>query len=112
MTEIEHKFIYAHNSQFTSETITEVVCTTTGEKCGGSDFYSCHQMKAKMLVATTEMVLDEGFYELRVKSERNITVHIGCSCAYMEPVFMQGLFLPGPQEKKRSNFAANNVPEN
>ena len=94
MTEIEHKFIYAHNSQFTSETITEVVCTTTGEKCGGSDFYSCHQMKAKMLVATTKIVLAEGFYELRVKSERNITVNIGCSCAYVQPVFMSGLFLP------------------
>ena len=89
-----------------------MVCTTSGEKCGGSDYYNCHQVKAKMLVATTEWVLAEGFYELRVKSERNITVNIGCSCAYVEPVFMQGLFLPGPQEKKRNNFPAKNGPEN
>ena len=81
-----------------------MVCTTTGKKCGGSDFYSCHQVKAKA----------KAFYELRVRSERKIPINIGCGCAYpyAEQFFIHTLFPPGPQEKKLRNFPAKNVPEN
>ena len=80
------------------ETITEVLCHNTGEKCGESNFYTCKQMKAKMLVAHTEPVLAGGQYDWRVRSVRNITINIGCSCVYREPLALS--FLPGPREKR------------
>ena len=112
------------------ETITEVLCHSPGEQCGGSDWYSCKQasstninvlvwcvcllqvtnfpldrakllevelgnkfgyfwivcqMKAKMLVAHTEPILvDNAYYDWRVRSVRNITINIGCSCVYRQ----------------------------
>lgn len=83
------------------ETITEVICHSAGERCGGSMYYSCKQMKSKMLVAHTEPVLVEDSYDWRVRAVRNITVNIGCSCVYRAPVLLDQ-FLPGPQEKKRT----------
>ena len=44
------------NIPFTSETITEVLCNTIGEKCCGSELYACKQMKTKMTVTHTKMV--------------------------------------------------------
>ena len=84
------------------ETITEVLCHSPGEKCGGSDFYTCKQMKAKMLVSHTESVLVDDHYDWMVRSVRNVTINIGCGCVYMEPVL--NLFFPGPREKK--NFVS------
>jgi len=83
------------------ETITEVICHSAGERCGGSMYYSCKQMKSKMLVAHTEPVLVEDSYDWRVRAVRNITVNIGCSCVYRAPVLLDQ-FVPGPQEKKRA----------
>ena len=84
------------------ETITEVLCHNTGEKCGESNFYTCKQMKAKMLVAHTEPVLAGGQYDWRVRSVRNITINIGCSCVYREPLALS--FLPGPREKRSTRM--------
>ena len=78
------------------ETITEVLCLKIGSKCGGSEFYTCKQMKSKMLVAFTEPVLSGDTYDWRVRSVRNVTVNMGCSCVYRAPVFLD--FIPGPQE--------------
>ena len=80
------------------ETITEVLCHSTGEKCGESNFYACKQMKAKMLVAYTEPVLAGDQYDWRVRSVRNVTINIGCSCVYRQPLLLN--FLPGPREKR------------
>merc|ERR1712130_287227 len=91
------------------ETITEVICHSAGERCGGSMYYSCKQMKSKMLVAHTEPVLVEDSYDWRVRAVRNITVNIGCSCVYRAPVLLDQ-FMPGPQEKKRAFSAARPLP--
>ena len=80
-----------------TETITEILCHNPGEKCGGSNYYNCKQMKAKMLVGTTDL-------EWRVRTLRNITINIGCSCVYREPVILQQ-FMPGPEEKRRKRSA-------
>jgi len=64
-------------------------------------YYSCKQMKAKMLVAHTEPVLVDDSYDWRVRAVRNITVNIGCSCVYRAPVLLDEFF-PGPQERKRN----------
>ena len=84
-----------------SETITEILCLGGGERCGGSDYYDCKQIKAKMLVGHTEPVLEGDLYDWRVRNIRNITINIGCSCVYREPVFWNQ-FSPGPRERKRS----------
>ena len=76
-----------------AETITEILCHNTGEHCGGSEYYNCKQMKAKMLVAHTER-------DWIVKSLRNITISIGCSCVYREPVLLNQ-FIPGPEERRK-----------
>ena len=81
-----------------SETITEVLCHNTEEKCGGSNFFICKQMKSKMLVAYTEPVLMGEDYDWRVRSVRNITIKIGCSCVYIKPFMLN--FIPGPREKR------------
>jgi len=91
------------------ETITEVICHSAGERCGGSMYYSCKQMKSKMLVAHTEPVLVEDSYDWRVRAVRNITVNIGCSCVYRAPVLLDQ-FMPGPQEKKRAFTPARPLP--
>ena len=75
------------------ETITEILCHAPGDTCGGSDFYNCKQMKAKMLVGHTDR-------EWRVRTLRNITINIGCSCVYREPVLLDQ-FSPGPEERRR-----------
>ena len=84
------------------ETITEILCATRGDKCGGSEFYTCKQMKTKMMVAHTEPVLVEDHYDWRVRTVRNVTINIGCSCVYRHHVLIHELFAPGPEEKKRS----------
>ena len=92
-----------------SETITEVLCHSPGETCGGSEYYNCKQMKAKMLVAHTEPVIAGDYYDWRVRNVRNITINIGCSCVYREPVLLQQFF-PGPQEKRKRgqlNYISN-----
>ena len=50
-----------------------------------------------MLVGTTDL-------EWRVRMLRNITINIGCSCVYREPVILQQ-FMPGPEEKRRKRSA-------
>jgi len=86
------------------ETITEVLCHEAGATCGGSQYYSCKQMKAKMLVAHAEpVVLVDGGSDWRLRAVRNITINIGCSCVYREPV-MLNQFLPGPPEKRSSSY--------
>ena len=59
-------------------------------------------MKSKILVAHTEPVLAGDHYDWRVRNVRNITINIGCSCVYREPVLLNQFF-PGPQERKRSS---------
>ena len=76
-----------------SETITEILCYNPGGRCGGSNYYNCKQMKAKMLVGHTDK-------EWRVRTLRNITINIGCSCVYREPVLLNQ-FIPGPEERKK-----------
>ena len=80
------------------ETITEVLCHNTGGTCGGSDFYACKQMRAKMMVAHTEPLVTGDHYDWRVRNVRNITVNIGCSCVYREPLMLN--FFSGPREKR------------
>ena len=77
-----------------------MLCLSGGERCGGSEYYDCKQMKAKMLVGHTEPVLEGNLYDWRVRNIRNITVNIGCSCVYREPV-LWNQFIPGPTERKR-----------
>ena len=87
------------------ETITEILCHAPGDTCGGSDFYNCKQMKAKMLVGHAD-------HELKVRSLRNITINIGCSCVYREPVLLNHI-INGPEEKrKRSDFSYTNYLDN
>ena len=87
------------------ETITEILCHEPGDTCGGSDFYNCKQMKAKMLVGHADQ-------ELKVRSLRNITINIGCSCVYREPVLLNHI-INGPEEKrKRSDFSYTNYLDN
>ncbi|XP_023335639.1 uncharacterized protein LOC111706923 [Eurytemora carolleeae] len=93
------------------ETITEVLCHEAGETCGGSQYYSCKQMKAKMLVAHAEAVQYEDQVDWRLRAVRNITINIGCSCVYREPVLLHQ-FLPGPPEKRSSNILRNYAKDN
>jgi len=72
-------------------------------------YFSCKQMKSKMLVAHTDPVLVEDSYDWRFRAVRNITVNIGCSCVYRAPVLLDQ-FLPGPQEKKRAFSPARPLP--
>ena len=58
-----------------SEIITEILCHSAGETCGGSDYFSCKQMKARMMVAHTDQAWN-------LRNKRNITVNTGCSCVY------------------------------
>ena len=81
------------NRNISAETITEILCHNPGERCGGSNYYNCKQMKAKMLVGHTDR-------EWRVRTLRNITINIGCSCVYREPVLLDQ-FSPGPEERRR-----------
>ena len=61
---------------FLSDTITEILCHSAGDQCGGSDYFSCKQMKARMLVAHTDQAWSV------VRAMRNITINTGCSCVY------------------------------
>ena len=94
MKTIKYKYLI----NYFPETITEVLCHNTGEKCRGLNFYVCKQMKAKMLVAYTKPVLAGENYNWRVRGVRNITIKIGCSCVYRQPLMLN--FFPGPQEKR------------
>ena len=55
-------------------------------------------MKAKMLVAYTGPVLAGENYDWRVRGVRNITIKIGCSCVYRQPLMLN--FFHGPREKR------------
>ena len=58
-------------------------------------------MKAKMLVGHADQ-------ELKVRRLRNITINIGCSCVYREPVLLNTI-INGPEEKrKRSDLSYTN----
>ena len=57
-----------------------------------------------MLVAHTEAVVVEDHHDWRVRSIRNVTANVGCSCVYRDHVLIHELFAPGPQEKKRSQW--------
>ena len=61
-------------------------------------------MKAKMLVAHTEPILvDNAYYDWRVRSVRNITINIGCSCVYREPVLLNNI-INGPEERRKRSW--------
>ena len=54
------------------------------------------------------MLVGHADQELKVRSLRNITINIGCSCVYREPVLLNHI-LNGPEEKrKRSDFSYSN----
>ena len=59
-----------------SEIITEILCHSAGETCGGSEYFSCKQMKTRMMVAHTDQA------SWTVRTMRNITINTGCSCVY------------------------------
>ncbi|XP_023341914.1 uncharacterized protein LOC111711723 isoform X2 [Eurytemora carolleeae] len=79
------------------ETITEILCRSADTNCGGSHFYGCRQMKSKILVGYTEHYGNEQFSRLRTM--RNVTFNIGCSCVYRSPVFLENIS-SGPMEKR------------
>ena len=61
------------------ETITEMICLKWGKKCGRS-FFSCQQMKTKVMVAFTEPMQDGIDQGMMVSMTKNITVRTGCNC--------------------------------
>ena len=58
------------------------------------------------------MLVGHADHELKVRSLRNITINIGCSCVYREPVLLNHI-INGPEEKrKRSDFSYTNYLDN
>ena len=53
-------------------------------------------MKAKILVGHTDTDIRKDW---KLKTKRNITINIGCSCVYREPI-LHDQFIPGPKERK------------
>jgi hypothetical protein len=95
-----------------------MLCLVGGERCGRSEYYDCKQIKAKMLVGHTEPVLEGNLYNWRVRNIRNITINIGCSCVYREPVlwneFSQGHKAAGSRHRSRErddNLDGNSLPQ-
>ena len=59
-----------------SESLTEIYCDNPGASCNGTKFFTCQQDKTRLEVVFVER-RDE---EVIVRTVRNITVNIGCSC--------------------------------
>ena len=64
-----------HTNSF-PETLTEVHCDTAGRGCSSSRMFRCVQDRARLEVVYVE----RSVAGLEVRSHRNITVNIGCSC--------------------------------
>ena len=62
--------------RFLSESLTEVFCDNPGARCNGTKFFTCQQDKTRLEVVFVERREEE----VRVRTVRNITVNIGCSC--------------------------------
>ena len=72
--------IYHKDKQhvFFPESLTEIYCDNPGASCNGTKFFTCQQDKTRLEVAFVERRGEAE--EVRVRSVRNITVNIGCSC--------------------------------
>ena len=66
------------NNMFFPESLTEIYCDNPGASCNGTKFFTCQQDKTRLEVAFVERRGEAE--EVRVRSVRNITVNIGCSC--------------------------------
>ena len=82
---------------FVSETLTEIYCDNPGSSCSKSKLFSCKQDKARMEVAFTSSSSYEDGGELRIRSVRNITVNIGCSCVSSKIRLLKNMS-KGPEE--------------
>ena len=82
---------------FVSETLTEIYCDNPGGSCSKSKLFSCKQDKARMEVAFTSSSSNEDGGELRIRSVRNITVNIGCSCVSSKIRLLKNMS-KGPEE--------------
>ena len=77
-----------------SESISEIFCDRPGSRCNGSKLFTCRQDKTRLEVVFVER---RGVEEVSVRTVRNITVNIGCSCV-TEKLRLFRHMAAGPEE--------------